>query len=271
MHRARHRPDGVSPLDAALDYAKLGWRIFPCDRAKRPLTTHGFKAASDDPSQIRAWWQKHPDALIGFWPGPSDIAVLDIDMKNGKDGMATFARLEGCPILPPTPTCVTPTGGMHLHYKMPVPRIGATVGAAGQGIGDGLDWRGDAGYVILPSPGSGYRWEFWHYGKCAPIPVPIALMPRKIEKRGRRFTEGISQVNHKSLSGVLRCMVTAAEGERNNILYWAANRFAEAMEKGLIGGQDALALLVAAGQACGLDEREIRATVNSAFRASDAR
>jgi hypothetical protein len=255
----------MTPLEAALRYGAGGRRIFPCNKARRPLTTHGFRDASSDPNQIRAWWQNHPHALIGFWPGPSDIAVLDIDMKNGKDGMATFVRLEGCPILPPTPTCRTPSGGVHLHYQMPVPRIGATVGPTGRGIGEGLDWRGDTGYVILPSPGSGYRWQFWHYGNCAPVPVPIALMPKEPEKRSRRCTEGLSQVNHKGLSGVLRCVLTAREGERNNILYWAANRCAEATEKGLLSGPDARALLTEGGDACGLSEREIRATLNSAF------
>ncbi len=260
----------MTPVKAALAYALRGWRIFPCNRAKHPLTTHGFKDASADSNQIRAWWRKHPDALIGFWPGPSDIAVLDIDVKNGKDGMAAFIRLEGCPILPATPTCSTPTGGMHLHYQMPVPRIGATAGSTGHGIGEGLDWRGDAGYVVLPSPGSGYRWQFWHYGNCAPVPVSIALMPREPQKRGRRLT-GRSQVTHKSLSGVLRCVVSATEGERNNILYWAARRYQEASQKGLISERDARALLADAGGVCGLDEREIHATVNSAFRGSDAR
>jgi hypothetical protein len=259
----------MTPLDAALRYATRGWRIFPCDRTKRPLTAHGYKDAASDQNQIRAWWQNHPDALIGFWPGPSDIAVLDIDMKHGTNGLATFVRIEGCPILPPTPSCRTPTGGMHLHYRMPVPRIGATVGAAGTGIGDGLDWRGDTGYAILPSPGSGYRWEHWHYGNCTPVPVPIALMPREPKQSGR-FSNGLSQANHKSLAGVLRCVWTSTEGERNSRLFWAANRYVEATKQGLIGERDARALLAEAGGACGLAEREIRATVESAFKALNA-
>src|SRR5258708_36231359 len=97
----------MTPLDAALAYAARGWRVFPCEQ-RRPLTSNGFKDASSDPDHVRSWWSRHPDAWVGFWPGPSDIAALDIDMKNGKDGLATFIALEGCPIMPPTPTARTP-------------------------------------------------------------------------------------------------------------------------------------------------------------------
>jgi hypothetical protein len=154
---------------------------------------------------------------------------------------------------------------------MPVPRIGATVGAAGTGIGDGLDWRGDTAPAILPSPGSGYRWEHWHYGNCTPLPVPAALMPREPKKPGGgRFSNGMSLASHKSLIGVLRCVSTSTEGERNRTLFWAANRYVEATKQGLIGERDARALLAEAGGACGLAEREIRATVESAFKALNA-
>jgi hypothetical protein len=42
-------------LQAALEYAHRGWPVFPCDKGKRPLTKHGFKDATTDENQIRAW------------------------------------------------------------------------------------------------------------------------------------------------------------------------------------------------------------------------
>ena len=83
-------------LKAALDYAARGLPVFPCDpRGKRPLTANGFKAATRDEAQIRAWWQRQPDAMIGLPTGhASGVFVLDIDAKpGGPDG---YASLRSC-------------------------------------------------------------------------------------------------------------------------------------------------------------------------------
>lgn len=53
----------------------------------------------------------------------------------------------------------TASGGLHLHFEPGDHGIRNTAGANGRGIGPGLDWRGDGGFVILPSPGSGYFWD----------------------------------------------------------------------------------------------------------------
>lgn len=254
----------MTALDAALRYGARGWRILPCDAAKHPLTEHGFHDASSDPDVIRRWWRRHPQALIGFWPGPSDIAVLDIDRKGGVDGLATFVALENCPILPPVPIVRTPSGGLHLHYRMPEPRIGITVGARGRGIGAGLDWRGDDGYAILPTPGSAYRWDHWHYGNCVPLLVPPALMPKPPLQQSRSIEP--SAVRSRALAGALRFLATATPNSRNNALYWAACRFAEAIGGDLIAVADAWGTLMHVGTRTGLAEREVMATINSAFR-----
>lgn len=268
----------------ALHYAARGWRVFPCRRNdKQPLTkpdlahdgqpiegTGGFHKATTDPDLIRAWWRQWPNALIGFWPGPSDVAVLDIDMKDGKDGLATLARLD-CPILPATPTVHTRSGGFHLHMQMPEKRIGITAGDKGQGIGVGLDWRGDKGYAILPSPGSGYRWGQWHYGNCQPVPVPPTLMPREVDPAefaddSGAGLEGGDGPSIGSLIGILKCVSTAKKGERNNLLFWGACRLAEGVASGIVSRDKALELLLYAAAMTGLDERPARSTIASAFR-----
>ena len=53
-------------LEAALGYARVGTAVFPCNPLdKKPLTSSGFKNATKDEAQIRAWWQKWPSAMIG--------------------------------------------------------------------------------------------------------------------------------------------------------------------------------------------------------------
>ena len=48
-------------------YAYEGLEIFPCnDNKKTPLTKHGFKDASADERVINSWWDKYPDANIGY-------------------------------------------------------------------------------------------------------------------------------------------------------------------------------------------------------------
>lgn len=78
----------------------------------------------------------------------SGIFVLDVDMKNGKDGKAALAQLGE---VPKTCTVQTPSGGLHLYFRYPENGCPTNAGI----IGEGLDLRGDInGYVVGPgSPG----------------------------------------------------------------------------------------------------------------------
>ena len=59
-----------SLLDAALDYADRGVPVFPCKRKdKSPFTRNGFKDATTNEQQIREWWTKSPQAMIGVPTG----------------------------------------------------------------------------------------------------------------------------------------------------------------------------------------------------------
>jgi hypothetical protein len=243
------------------DYGARGMHVFPCNGG-RPLTPHGFKDATADLDQIDWLFRGWSDAQIGFWPAPSGVAVLDVDIKHGKDGLANFIRLDGCPILPSVPTVRTPSGGWHFHFKMPDTRISATVNDPDIG----LDWRGSGGYVILPSPGSGYHWEHWTYDNSTPkLPEP-GLLPKSSEQQQRPVRREAPRVTISSLSGALRCLLGAAEGERNKLLFWTSNRFVDAVESGDIDESSARNLLHQAGNDIGLDDREVTATVASAFK-----
>jgi len=82
---------------AALDYAAKGVPVFPLiPNGKAPLTSHGFLDATTDPTQIKAWWTKWPDANIGAPTGlPQTFTVLDIDIKpwEGTRGDLSLADL----------------------------------------------------------------------------------------------------------------------------------------------------------------------------------
>jgi len=85
-----------SLLEAALDYARRGWPVFPCSpKTKRPLLpmdkdadnkpikgSGGVKKASTDLEQIRAWWNQWPRAMIGVAVGEADLLVVDFDPRT---------------------------------------------------------------------------------------------------------------------------------------------------------------------------------------------
>ena len=158
-------------LEAGLHYASLGLHVLPlynvlagggsgCGRpschsaGKHPRTKRGCKDASANSSQIEAWWSKWPGANIGIATGAiSGIVVVDID---GAEGRATLQTLIDAHGLFPTPVVRT-ARGWHLFFKLPQSGIAIPCSA-----GNGLDIRGDGGYVVAPPSihisGHVYRW-----------------------------------------------------------------------------------------------------------------
>jgi hypothetical protein len=76
-----------------------------------------------------------------------------------------------------------------------------------------------------------------------------------------RFFEGAK------VFGILRTVANAKEGERNQILYWAARRFAEMVAQRLMSEGRAVELCVEAASRAGLPKDEGRRTALSALRA----
>lgn len=150
-------------LLAALAHAAAGRPVFPCARsgphAKRPLVKAGFKAATCDPAQIRAWWTQHPDALIAMPTGPeSNLWAFDIDVSHDKPGLASLAALEQAHApLPDTIRVTTASGGRHYWFRYPSDRKVITRTA----VAEGIDTRGFGGYVIVPPSTSDVgTWQF---------------------------------------------------------------------------------------------------------------
>lgn len=189
----------TSTVDFALAYARLGMRVFPLEPgSKRPhgnkqdldelkargqerhtphrLAPNGYHCATSDERQIREWWSKDPLAGIGWVPGP-DHLVLDVDVKNGKDGVASLAQLTG--EHGPVSTLVggTPSGGFHLVFSTP-----AMPGREGTDVlGSGLDIKASNGYVVLPPTvvaGGAYAWMNWDplEGQPSIAPAPAWML-----------------------------------------------------------------------------------------------
>jgi len=166
------QPASLTQLDCALSYAALGKPVFPLKPDKKPYTKHGFKDASLDPAQIRAWWGRWPDAGIGIPTGKaSGWLVLDIDVDKGGDASLS-ALVEQHGDLPPTPRAKTPSGGDHFFFKNPTD---VEVRNSESKIGKGIDIRGEGGYVGVPGCDSSRRWVV--------VSVDEAEMPAYLRER----------------------------------------------------------------------------------------
>ena len=197
-------------LTNALKYAsEYGWAVFPVSAStKKPLTPHGCKDAKKDPGAIRAWWKRYPDASIGVATGSmSNLIVIDEDIDEDKslDGYQEVCQWEkDNGDLPETVRAITGRGGAHLYYKYTGKDITNRAG-----ILDGVDVRGEGGYVIAPPSyhpnGTQYQWEE------DPEDIPIAEVDETIKK----FLE----IGHSSSITAFKLPQVIPSGQRNATLY----------------------------------------------------
>ena len=209
-------------LRAALAYAEcFGFAVLPCQpRGKTPLTEHGYKDAMRDPAQIREWWERWPEANVGIATGViSGVVVLDIDPRHGGDGtIVTLPAQYGK--LPETPTVLTGGRGIHLYLRHP----GRVVPNSASQIGQGIDVRGDGGYVIAPKSvhesGMCYLWEV----SSRIDETPLAELPAWLLKLMTGAEAGRApNAESKGPSGAAPDLVQLAggveEGDRDNQLF----------------------------------------------------
>ncbi len=158
-------------LEAALSYAARGWHVFPvywiedgkcscndreaCKQAgKHPTVMRGFHEATTDADRITSWWKRWPRANIGIATGASGLLVVDCDRHGESDGMVW---LDGVRSFIPTKCRVkTGGGGEHLFFKAPA------YACKGK-LKDGVDLKGEGGYVVAPPSmhrsGVEYAWH----------------------------------------------------------------------------------------------------------------
>lgn len=169
-------------LDHALKYADNGWHVLPLhgivngqctcglnckSPGKHPITKNGLKDASVDPDQITAWWTDHPSANIGLATGSqSNLWIIDVDNKHSVEvgnilvgqGDLSIREIENehGPI-PEGRYVDTGGGGRHYYFA-----FSDGCGGNRTGIRDGIDVRGEGGYVVAPPSvhvsGHVYQW-----------------------------------------------------------------------------------------------------------------
>ncbi|MEI6502975.1 MAG: bifunctional DNA primase/polymerase, partial [Armatimonadota bacterium] len=158
-------------LEAALQYAALGWRVFPCHSpaatggctckkadcksiGKHPRTQYGATNATANTTTIRKWWKQWPDANVAI--ATAGFLVVDTD---GPTAELVIAGHD----LPPSPTAVTDKG-RHRYF---IDTAGTAtnkvrIALAGVILPDQVDIRGTGGCVVaapsLHASGRVYAW-----------------------------------------------------------------------------------------------------------------
>jgi putative DNA primase/helicase len=167
--------NGTNPLcNAALEYPIVyDVPVFPIDpRTKKPigrLVPNGFKNATTDEATIIAWWAEEPTAGIAAPTGvKSGLLVLDVDMKDGKNGEQDLKQLEAeHSALPHTVTSRTQHDGRQLFFKYPA---GQAIRCTVEKFAPGIDIRAEGGYVVLPPTTNGVgRYKWIHSPKTTPL------------------------------------------------------------------------------------------------------
>ncbi|RJQ74155.1 MAG: DUF3987 domain-containing protein [Desulfobacteraceae bacterium] len=278
-------------LEAALQYAKLGWAILPVhgvtkeggcgcgnDTCSSPgkhplevLVRHGVHDASADPAKLREWWYTHPQANIGVATGKrSGFFALDVDLPDGEDSLRRLEEQNGP--LPATVEQITGKGGRHLLFKLPA---GAEIKNSASKLGHNLDIRGEGGYIVVaPShhaSGKAYAWKPGQGpGELAMAEAPSWLvdllndkpaLPRSVPAA---ITVGMTTAyGRAALQGELETLVRVAEGQRNDSLNRSAFRVGQLVAGGEIEQGEAEKALIDMGDQMGLARTEVRKTVNS--------
>jgi bifunctional DNA primase/polymerase-like protein len=65
-------------LNDALDYAADGWWIVPFSLPPDEQPLVPLEKASRDPNQIRAWWQRWPNANVGCPHAKNNLMLIEV-------------------------------------------------------------------------------------------------------------------------------------------------------------------------------------------------
>lgn len=275
-------------LEYALRTQERGYEVFPTTRMKLPAIRsphrndppgtprcrgecgrlgHGVHDATADPDRLADMFAAAPHAAgYGIACGRGDYPLLgiDLDRKNGVDGVEAFAQLadQHGVTIPETTIIRTASGGEHRWFIGPA---GAPVQNSASKLGPGIDVRGYGGYLI--GPGSVTTKGVYTVANAHPVAefpdelVPLTLTPPPKPRRPMPTMPGPQRGS--ALLGLVKFVLGAGQGELNNRLYWAACRAYET-------GTEADAIsraLVGAAVSLGHPDRAAERTVSSARNA----
>jgi putative DNA primase/helicase len=273
----------ISSLEAALEYAANGWPVYPiavAGRASlRSKKDNGRRwGCTKDPVAVRADFARWPSAGVAIVTGSSsDLAVIDIDRKNGKDGFAwpEIARL------PATLSATTPHGGRHDYFQL------GGIEVRSCDLASGVELKAERRSITAP-PTRGYQWL--NRGPIAALPAWLVELTRETRSISERAVAAIRRPenieawhrSHRSrghgrgygeaaLDSEIASLANTSAGARNAALNRAAFCLFQLVAGGELGGDEVRRRLIEACRVNGLTAADglphVMSTIESGMRA----
>lgn len=238
----------------AVRLAGQGYRVFPVGPDKRPLIKGWPAKATNDEMEVLGLWADRPGADVGIATGDG-LVVIDLDVKNGVDGIASWTGWAEAQGVSWTSTTDTRSGGQHVYLRTRE-KFGNRVGLL-----SGVDVRAEGGYVVA--------YEDVPALKDLPrLPSEVSeLLQGKVEAETTRTVGpgGIKAALDMELFKVEIC----EEGMRNHVLNAAAYNLGQLVGPHL-DEDDVIEQLTEAAEKSGLDAEETRETILSGLAAGKA-
>lgn len=190
-------------LDAALSAVQAGLSIIPiaADGSKAPSlkSWKRYQKERADGATVRRWFSHPGLAGMGVVGGAvsGNLEILDFDEPGLPEKFFRRARTEGRgPLIERLVIVRTPSGGVHLYYRLPCPVVGNHKLAVRPITQDEkparktlIETRGEGGYVLAPpSPGACHSTgKEYHFEQGSLLDIP-----------------NISQEDHEFLMGLAR-------------------------------------------------------------------
>jgi hypothetical protein len=264
----------VTVIHDVLAATERGWSVFPLrPGTKLPAVDRWAERANSDRARIERYWARRPADNYGIACGPSGLLVVDLDVHdletaNGVTSWCAVLDRAGETAWSTTFEVATPSGGVHVYYRPASGDEDAYRNTAGR-LGSGIDTRASGGFVVGPgSHDERGPWEVWADAPVAAVPSWLEQLlscERRLPRDGGHADGGHRHAPEPGVRwhGLVGKMAAAPEGERNSVLHWCACRMAE--DGAPVEALDALHL---AAVRAGLAEREIEATIRSAYGGS---
>ena len=249
-------------LRFAAHYCEHGFRLLPTLNKFPPA---GFKwgtLASSDLAVVRNWLEIWPECDLAI-ALPAHVVVVDLDVRDGRDGFEQFIRLSGVhPDAIDTIQAITPSQGRHMWFDAGEWRFPNCVGDAATRRGHpGMETKTGGGYVIVP-PAPGRRWLA---GKRPMLATPEwlrELFPRREPPpvAPARTARAHTPFGQKTLDRHTLRIATASKGVQDNTRTRFAYVIGQYVGGGEIEAEDGWRQIVLAARAAptGIDRNALR-------------
>jgi hypothetical protein len=266
-----------------------GLALFPIPagcKAPTGIVASHATSWSNDSAQWMRWRAENPGCNFGVECGPSGLIVIDIDVLDGVLQREAFAAWWRANVgdEPRQPTVRTPSGGLHIYFRLPASENRAW----GQPkLCPGVDVRAGNGYVVAPfsvtnrasdprvkadgqyvllrndidtAPGALVE-------HCTRVNKPNRIVSRKLDLAydGYPVGRGERDFVQNRVNNAIDMLRSAPDGSRNNTLFRASAMIGVHIADGAIDPSIAQELLTEAAVEIGLEESEIEPTILSGF------